>query len=139
MQRAQSMSRLILGGALLVAAGCDRQVHLGDIGDAAASLLWSATFEVGNVSEWVGDGHGGAYVENAPGDPAATPAVSHRGRYAGVATFTTPTIGVASINYLFRNQPRVPAAYYSAWFYVPATFTVRSWLSLLHFRCSTSG
>jgi hypothetical protein len=134
------MSRSILVGcAVLVAGGCGRQVHLGDIGDGAASILWSATFEVGDLSEWSGDGHGGAYVvDNASVAPSATLAVAHRGRYAGMAT-VAPVPGTASINYLFRDQPSVPAAYYSAWFYISSSFTVKSWLSLIHFNVSGSG
>jgi hypothetical protein len=137
------MSRSILFGcAVLLAGGCGQQVHLGDIGDGAANILWTATFEVGDLSEWVGDGHGGEYADNAPVVPSTTTDVTHRGRYAGMVTVTPTAVTTApttSINYLFRNQPRVPDAYYSAWFYIPATFTVRTWLSLSHFRCSGSG
>jgi hypothetical protein len=130
------MSRSILAGcAVLVASGCGRQVNLGDIGDGAASILWSATFEVGDLSEWAGDGHGGVFVDQAPAPPSATLTVAHRGRYAGMAT-VMPVPGTASINYLYRNQPSVPAAYYSAWFYVPSSFTVKGWLSLIHFSNS---
>ena len=133
------MSRSILAGcAVLVAGGCGQQVHLGDIGDGAASILWASTFEVGDLSEWSGDGHGGAFVDNAAVPPSATLTVAHHGRYAGMAT-VTPVPGTASINYLFRDQPSVPAAYYSAWFYIPSSFTVKSWLSLIHFNGSDSG
>ncbi len=140
MQRAQSMSRSILAGcALLVAGGCGRQVHLGEIGDGAAGILWSATFEAGDLSEWSGDGHGGAFVvDNVSVAPSATLALAHRGRYAGMAT-VAPVPGTTSINYLFRDQPSEPAAYYSAWFYIPSSFTVKSWLSLIHFNGSASG
>ena len=139
MQRAPSMSRSILAGcAVLVAGGCGRQVHLGDIGDGAASILWAATFEVGDLSEWSGDGHGGAVVVQAPVAPSATLTVAHRGRYSGIATLA-PVPGTLSINYLFRDQPSVPAAYYSAWFYIASSFTVKSFLSLIHFNSSASG
>ena len=138
MQRALSMSHSILAGlAVLSVSGCERQVHLGEIGDGAAGLLWSATFEVGNLSEWAGDGNGGAFIANAP-EATATLGVAHRGRYAGMAT-VTPATGAASISYLYRDQPSVPEAYYSAWFYVPSSFTVNTWLSLIHFNSSRSG
>jgi hypothetical protein len=133
------MSRLALAGcAVLVGAGCGRQVNLGDIGDGAASILWSATFEVGDLSEWAADGHGGVLVDGAPMPPSATLTVAHHGRYAGMAT-VTPVPGTASINYLYRNQPNLPAAYYSAWFYLASSFTVKGWLSLMHFNNSSSG
>ena len=67
-----------------------------------------------------------------------TVAVAHRGQYAGIAT-VTPSMGMPSINYLYRNQPSPREAYYSAWFYIPSSTTVRTWLSLIHFRCSQTG
>jgi hypothetical protein len=93
---------------------------------------------VGDLSEWTADGHGGPYLENATVAPSATADVAHRGRYAAMAPFT-PVPGTRSINYLFRDQPSVSEAYYSAWFYIPSSFAVVSWLSLIHFRCSTTG
>jgi hypothetical protein len=136
-QRVQFPSRSIVACcAALAAGGCARQVNLGDIGDGAASILWSATFETGDLSEWTGDGLGGSYLNNDTIAPVASPAVAHRGRYGGMVTFTTTTVGTPSVNYLFRNQPSPPAAYYSAWFYIPSSFTVKSWLSLSHFTAS---
>jgi hypothetical protein len=112
-------------------------VYLGDIGDAAASLLWRATFEPGDLSEWVGDGEGGTYVANAPAPPAAARGLAHKGQYAGLAT-VTPTTGTPSLDYLFRHQPSPPEGYYSAWFYIPSSFAVKGWLSLTHFRGSST-
>jgi hypothetical protein len=127
----------VVGCALVAMSGCDRSVYLGNIGDGSASLLWSATFEPGNLSEWTGDGNGGAF-----GDinlvPTVTTVVAHSGRYAGLLTLA-PTAGMTSTNYLFRDAPSPAAAYYSAWFYVPSTVTVGTWLSLTHFRGSTTG
>ena len=123
---------------MLAAGACERQVHLGDIGDGAAAVLWSSTFEVGDLSEWSKDGHGGAFFDNATAGPSATSEVAHRGRFAGMATVTTMP-GTTSISYLFRNQPSVPEAYYSAWFYIPTSFAVKTWLSLIHFNGSRSG
>jgi hypothetical protein len=123
--------------ALVAASGCGRSVYLGNIGDGAASLLWSASFEPGDLSEWIGDGQGGMLNENINPQliPTATTAVAHGGRYAGLMTLS-PTAGMTSSNYLFRNAPSPKAAYYSAWFYVPSSVTVGTWLSLSHFRGS---
>jgi hypothetical protein len=138
--------------AVVVAgAACDPHVHLGDIrdsgGDSDAAgdgpgdggglgILWAATFEPGDLSEWVGDGLGGMYMDPTGTAPAATVDIKHRGQYAGISTVTTSTPGVASLSYLYRNQPSPPAAYYSAWFYIPSWYAVKSWLSLSHFRYS---
>lgn len=117
----------------LAAAGCGRSVNLGAIGDGSASLLWKATFEPGDLSEWTGDGQGGTFRENddVPASVVATP--THRGSKAG-AFAIRPAGSTLSINYAFRNQPTPAAAYYSAWYFVPSTLVVGSYLSLVHFR-----
>lgn len=128
----------LVGLALLVAPACQRQVDLGMIGDGSASLLWTATFERGDLSEWLADGQGGNFAENTTLAPAPTTIVAHSGRYAGLITLS-PSASMTSTNYLFRDQPSPSAAYYSAWFYVPSTITVSVWLSLTHFRGSMTG
>jgi hypothetical protein len=66
------------GCAALAAGACDQHVNLGEIGDGGASLLWRATFESGDLSEWTSDGNGGTRTENAPAMPAVTQAVRLR-------------------------------------------------------------
>jgi hypothetical protein len=136
---------LILGAtAAIPAAGCGNRVHLGSIGDGGASVLWRATFEPGDLSEWNSDGNGDAYVENATGSPAASMERVHNGRYAG-RTSVAPTMGMLSFNYLFRDAPTPPEVYYSAWHYIPSGITLpyevvrTGWLSLVHFRASPTG
>lgn len=125
--------------AALAAAGCNQRVDLGEIGDGGASLLWKATFEPGNLSEWTGDGQGSVYLENDTGGaPEVTTALAHGGTHAGVVAIN-PSGGMLSLSYLFRNQPTPQQAYYSAWFYVPSTIVIGSYLSLVHFRGSTTG
>lgn len=120
------------------AAGCDSRVHLGEIGDGGSKVLWSATFESGDLSEWSSDGNGGFFMENVATGPSVVPAPAHGGRFAARVT-TSPPLGMVSSNYLFREAPSPPEAYYSAWFYVSPDFTVGYWLSLIHFRSSATG
>lgn len=126
---------MILVCAPLVAAACGQRVNLGAVGDGGAALLWSATFEPGDLSEWVAGGGGGAYSENVMVGPSVSAEIVHQGRYAGKVT-TTPMMGMISTNYLYRDAPSPAEAYYSAWFYVPSTFAVETWLSIIHFRGS---
>ena len=144
MPRARSIPLLtVIASAAIGAGACDRRVDLGAIGDGGASLLWTATFEPGDFSEWIGDGMGGTYTENMNANFASvTTAMAHRGRYAGAIPVSTPNGvpgGPVSINYLFRNQPSPQQAYYSAWYYIPASVTVGTYLSLSHFRVSHTG
>jgi hypothetical protein len=141
--------------AAAAGAGCGNQVHLGRIGDdgggggtggtgGGTGVLWRATFEPGDLSEWSGDGYGGPYVENATGSPVASTERVHNGRYAG-RTSVAPTMGMLSFNYLYRNGPTPTEVYYSAWHYIPSGITLpyepgrTGWLSLVHFRGSPTG
>jgi hypothetical protein len=60
--------------------------------------------------------------------PAASATHAHGGRHGGAATITQGA--VTSLRYLYREQPSPPEAYYAAWFFIPATMQVASWLSL---------
>src|SRR5205085_3420857 len=71
------------------------------------------------------------YMDSLAGAPAPSQYQAHRGGYSGIASFAP--IAVTSFSYLFREQPSPPEAYYGAWFFIPATIQVRSWLSLHHF------
>jgi hypothetical protein len=127
-----------VAGALLGAGGCSREVHLGSIGDGAANLLWSATFEPGDLSEWTSDGQG-EIDANIAVTPTVTAAVAHKGRYAGKSTVMPPALGMDSINYFSRLQPSPGEAYYGAWVYIAPGFAVGTWLSVVHFRGSYTG
>jgi hypothetical protein len=116
---------------------CGRHVYLGSLGDGGPGILWQATFETGDLSEWLSDGNGGVYMDALAGAPAASPDTAHRGRYSGIASFAPVT--VTSFSYLFREQPIPPEAYYGAWFFIPASVQVRSWLSLHHFGYHKAG
>jgi hypothetical protein len=126
------------------ATACDPHVYLGRFGDdgglggsaggggaGGGGILWQATFEPGDLSEWLGDGNGGIYMDGRSAAPTVSQDVAHRGRYSGVATFA-PT-SMTNWAYLYRNQPSPPEAYYGAWFFIPAAVQVGSWLSLHHF------
>jgi hypothetical protein len=121
----------------LGATACGRHVYLGKLADSGAptdggpGILWQATFEPGDLSEWLSDGNGGIYMDALATAPAASRDVAHRGTTSGIATFAPVT--VTSFSYLYREQPSPPDAYYGAWFFIPTTTQVGSWLSLHHF------
>jgi Polysaccharide lyase len=115
-----------------VANGADRP-------DGASTLLWKATFEPGDLSEWTSDGAGGSIFENIATAPAVTTTVAHGGRYSAKAT-VMPAVGMASSNYLYRVAPSPTEAYYGAWYYIPSTVvSVRNYLSLIHIDASRTG
>jgi hypothetical protein len=118
--------------AALGATACGRHVYLGSQGgDGGGGILWQATFEPGDLSEWLADGNGGIYMDSLATPPAPTQDQARRGRYGAIATFAP--VAVTSFAYLYREQPSPPEAYYGAWFFIPASLQVGSWLSLHHF------
>ncbi|HXJ23724.1 MAG TPA: hypothetical protein VMT03_26140 [Polyangia bacterium] len=131
-------SALLLGVAL-AGVGCNWNANLGSVGDGSVSLLWKSTFEVGNLSEWTADNLGGTEFSNGISRGPGISSMAHRGNH-GAEVIVFPTQGMASVSYLYRLQPTPPAAYYSAFFYVPGTIYVPagSYLSLCHFRSSTT-
>ena len=131
---------LLSGCAALLGSGCDSHVQLGAFSATVPNILWSATFETGDLTEWQRDGDGNVFAENAAAAPSVTADQVHNGRYAGKSTMgpTTEPTGIASSNYFYRNHPSPTEAYYGAWFYIPSTVTIRTWLSLMHFRGSTT-
>jgi hypothetical protein len=129
-------------------SACGKEVFLGSLGDGPGSggsggaggngdVLWRATFETGDLSEWLGDGGGGTYTDGVTAAPIASRTAARTGQWGGAVSFTslTPT----AWSYLLRNQPSPPEAYYSAWIYLPDTFEIGSWLSVLHFGYSRTG
>ncbi len=136
--------KVLLFWAALSGVACSPTANLGSIGDGGASLLWKATFETGDISEWLGDDQGGILSNIIGNDglvnPAATSAVmGHNGsKWAGVFV-VDPAGGNVSECYLNRVLPSPRAAYYSAWFYVPSSILVESYLSLWHMRETPTG
>ena len=64
----------------LGATACGRHVYLGSAGGRGArGILWQATFETGDLSEWLADGNGGIYMDNLAGAPAPSQDQAHRG------------------------------------------------------------
>lgn len=108
---------------------------LGGAGGAGATgPLWTATFEPGDLSEWLQDGDGRTFRSNITMAPTATTELAHTGRYSGKAMLMPASM--PSIEYFCRVLPSPPEAYYSAWFYIPATYSVKTWLSIIHFQGS---
>ena len=134
------LSPPLLLGVALASTGCGEHVPLGAISTdgGALALLWKATFEPGDLSEWTAGGAGGSLLQAPKLVPTVTTDEAHAGHFAGKLT-VAPVTNMLYTNYLFRNAPSPREGYYSAWFYIPSTFTVKTWLSLMHFNCSTTG
>jgi hypothetical protein len=114
----------VLMPAALLATGC------GDPLDAGSDVIWIATHEAGDVTEW-----GGSYtgVDDQPGGTVeASTDVAHGGRYS--AKLTRIAVAAETRRGLFRDVLGHPLAYYAAWFFVPERYATPSRWTIFKFR-----
>jgi hypothetical protein len=120
---------LTLAAGLLTQGSCD-PLYLG------SDVLWSATHEDGDVTEWELDSGGGSYVDAyAVAENHAitlTPDPVHRGQFA--AKLTREAIDAGSGPGLYRDAALPNDAYYSAWYFVPEQYTTRTSWTITKFR-----
>jgi Polysaccharide lyase len=94
--------------------------HLG----GPMSLLWRATMETGNLSEWTRGGSGGQY-DTGSGSTRVSSLRAHTGRYSMAlsiehANGATGDQATRDFRWGLRRSRSLPqAAFYSAWFYFP--------------------
>ena len=120
----------------------------GDGGDAATTdaatdasggpVLWRATFEPGDLSEWLDDGMGHVYEESNSVSPVASREHAEAGAYSGKITLE-PSNGTTAFSYLNRQQVTPNETYLSAWFFFPEDYAIKNWLNLFHFSGSRTG
>jgi hypothetical protein len=103
--------------------------------DGRASVLWSATFEPGDFSEWESDGQGGTY-NSLNTSHIVSAEQAHSGVNAAKLTID-PTNSIVEDIYLFRGISGAPAAqseaYYAAWFYIPNPYIESFYWNIFHF------
>ncbi|MES1208363.1 MAG: hypothetical protein ABUS79_20695 [Pseudomonadota bacterium] len=117
-----------LASLLLVCAACGPAMDLG------SNVLWTAQFEDGTFAEWTGQMGGGANAEPSPPNTIQVSTTQpHHGRYAAQLTIDT-TGGAQQNSGLNRRGGLPPAAYYSAWYYIPRTVTVGTFWLIFKFR-----
>jgi hypothetical protein len=150
---AERLSWLIVAGA---AAGCDPHVVVGadpadgdegpsldgNLGPADGSFAplivpWSTGFETG-LGDWTQSGEGACYFLGGGTFRTVTSPV-HSGAQAAAFTVNPSAAGGAdSEARCYRQGILPPAAYYGAWYYVPApAFNAGNW-NLFHFRGGSS-
>jgi hypothetical protein len=112
----------------------------GDLALDAASfppliVPWSTGFETG-LSDWTADNQGACYFIGG-GSYRAVSSPVHSGTQAAAFT-VNPTGNGDSESRCYRQGILPPAAYYGAWYYVPAAaFNAGNW-NLFHFRGGSS-
>jgi Polysaccharide lyase len=126
---------------LLGLPACGRRLDLG------SDLIWSATHEVGNLSEWsagasatASDGaSGGASGGGLSDAPDTSVDIStdfaHSGQYS--VKLTNGAIGNVHVARLWRQDDFPQQAFYSVWYYLPRAYQTKVEWVILQFRTPT--
>jgi len=110
----------------------------GTAGAGVEGLIWRSDFEVGDLSEWTGDGQGANYRSGEPSLPTVVSERAHTGAQSLKLTISVAN-GMNSVNYMYRQAPTPTEAYYTAWFFLPKNYAVKDWLNIVHFVGSQTG
>ncbi len=106
--------------------------------DLGSDVLWTAQFETGTFIEWTSQMGGGANaVPSPPNVIQVSTSQAHHGHYAAQLTIDTSGGGQQNAG-LNRRGGLPPAAYYSAWYYIPRTVTVGGFWLIFKFRERTA-
>ncbi len=109
------------------AATTNLSIQIAD-GAQARTVLWSADFETGDLSQWyapstgpTGDFGGTQGIYNSA-TVQVTRSYAHSGSSSAALTTTTPPESAARL-VRWRELQSYPALYYSAWYYFPQVYT----------------
>lgn len=134
-----------LGSACLLAAvagiamGCEPEVIIGRGLDVEAEpppepdppVPWSAHHEIGDLSEWTGDGFGWRYVTDG-GSLVSAAGFAHGGSQSLVSVLTGTG---ATEQAVVGRRARLAEGYYTAWFFLP---TASAQVGRVLFKLSSS-
>lgn len=160
---ALARTRVLVVGCVVVFSGCDARVVLGERlatnptppviddgggGEGAGGsidpgpvepvgeILWSSTSEVGDFSEWEGDGAatGGLYSW-ASGDSVVTTERAHSGTHSIRCSIDTDEVSPGDTSHGARLYRRASddVAFYGAWFWLDAAHVASEWWSIFLF------
>ncbi len=110
---------------------------------ATITGLWAADMETGNLIQWEANIYqsapcGGQFNSGAAASTVASTDVAHTGLWSAKMTIGSDTIGTENGTRMFRwcEPQRNRELYYSAWYYLPVRFDVRSngWTNVFQFK-----
>jgi Polysaccharide lyase len=125
-----SARRLLLLVSLGLAMGCAPHLDLG------SEVIWSATHEGGDLSEWSIGAGGGDSADAPDATVGITTDYAHSGKYA--VKLTNGAVGTARSSRVWRVGAFPDEAYYSAWYYLPRAYQTKVDWTILQFRSPTA-
>ncbi len=99
-------------------------------------IFWSAGFETGNISEY--SGHGDWIQQGTTPKYEVQTSIVRSGDYAVKFTIDTSS-KTSQAAYLFYWNTLPDAAYYSAWYYIPANTVVQHWWNIMQWKSTYNG
>jgi hypothetical protein len=108
--------------------------------DVGSDLLWTALFEGGDLGEWSSDGGGGAiaFPDGGGNTVEVSSERAHHGAAAGKLTINAGADGQQQNALLARSGELPREAFYSAWYYLPRSVTVRTYWVIFKFQMQDS-
>lgn len=127
--------RLVFASALIGSCllGCTDSAYVG------SDVLWSASHETADLTEWSRDGAGTTQVDEDDGSIQVSEAFAHHGRYSvklEKVVAGTPARGAGPRLLRYGDLPA--HAFYSAWFLIPEAYTTGSYWTILQFDSSAA-
>jgi hypothetical protein len=132
--RAATLFAIVAGGG-----GCSTHVNVG------SSLFWFAQHETGDFTEWYADSKGGYSAAPPVTSVVISTDFAHSGTHSVKLSNATPAteINGAPPPYgtaaLYRQDDFPPAAYYSAWYYLPQAYTTSTDWTIMQFQVPPTG
>ncbi len=99
-------------------------------------IFWQAGFETGDISEWTA--HGDWLRQGNTATYQVQTKIVKSGEYAVQLTIDTSS-GSSQAAYLFYWDQLPNAAYYSAWYYIPANIDTEDWWNVMQWKSTYNG
>jgi len=118
-----------IGCGLAAAPACGRRLDLG------SDLVWTATHETGDLSEWSAGAPGGSMADQPDTSVALSTDFAHSGGYS--VKLTNGAVGDIRAARLWRQDAFPQEAFYSVWYYLPRAYQTKVEWTILQFRTPT--
>jgi hypothetical protein len=120
--------RLVLVMTAVAMPACARRIDLG------SDLVWSATHETGDLSEWA-LGLGGSAADTPDATVAVSTDFAHSGRYS--VKLGNGAVGDLRTARLWHQGEFPQDAFYSLWYYLPRSYQTKINWTIMQFRSPT--
>lgn len=111
----------------------------------AASPLWTANHETGDLSQWYFPdpqkvNHGGGKYNSGIADSVASQEQAHSGKWSAKLSITTPSKPTSGTRlFRWKESHEHPRLYYSAWYYFPLQYAIlEGWWNIMQWKSKTA-